>query len=267
MDTFLKIYNFFITPHTGALLWIYIVSAIFAGALGLFLLTKVPKKMRKPVVVIITFLAGLFLSLEFLIPKDNIFTYAMPKVANFQLVTGCFTVFLGLGSLFLIQGKKAFFKTPERINGIAFFVGFFSILLFGILMDSNVKGSEVFFDIVFSGVYVSMQAAMFSLVAFYIVSASYRAFKIKSMETGLLLLSTAIIMLALIPLGSAITGFLPKEGFWSVFRIENAGYWILTSPNMAVQRAIAFGVAVGALATSLRIWLSLEKGSFYDKEL
>lgn len=267
MDLFVNIYKFFITPQNGVMLWVYIISALAAGVFGLFLLTKIPQKARKPIVIVITFLAGLFLSLEFLLPKDNIFTYSMPKVANFQLVTGCFTVLLGLGSLFLIQGKKAAFKTPERINGIAFFVGFFSILIFGILMDSNIKGSDVFFDIVFSGIYVSMQAAMFSLVAFYIVSASYRAFKIKSMETGLLLLSTAIIMLALIPLGTAITGFLPKEGFLSVFRIENAGYWILTSPNMAVQRAIAFGVAVGAMATSLRIWLSLERGSFYDKEL
>ncbi len=261
------VYSFFATPQKGLVLWVYIFSALLAGVLGLFLLTKVPKKARKPVVAVITFIAGLYLSLEFLIPHDNIFTEAMPKVANFQLVTGCFTVLLGLGSLFLVQGKKAFFRSGERINGIGFFAGFFGILISGFLMDSGVKGSEQIFDILFSGLYVSMQAAMFSLVAFYIVSASYRAFRIKSMETGLLLISTAVIMLAVIPLGSMITGFLPETGFLSVFRVEKLGYWLLISPNMAVQRAIAFGVAVGSMATCLRIWLSLEKGSFYDKEL
>lgn len=267
MSLFSDIYSFLVTPQKGLVLWVYIFSAISFGILFLFLLTKVPRKARKPIVIIVTFLAGLFLSLEFLIPNDNVFTKAMPSVANFQLVTGCFTVLLGLGSLFLIQGKNILFKTSDRINGIAFFAGFFIIMISGFLMDAKIKGAEVVFDIIFSGVYVAMQAAMFSLVAFYIVSASYRAFRIKSMETGLLLVSTAIIMLAIIPLGSAITGFLPKEGIFSALRLENAGYWILTSPNMAVQRAIAFGVAVGALATSLRIWLSLERGSFYDKEL
>ncbi|MBO4548394.1 MAG: hypothetical protein J5758_04180 [Abditibacteriota bacterium] len=261
------IYSFFITPQKGMVLWAYIFSALLAGILGLFLLTRVPKKARKPIVAAVTFAAGLYLSLEFLIPHDNIFTAAMPKVANFQLVTGCFTVLLGLGSLFLIQGKKVMFGSSERINGIGFFAGFFGILISGFLMDAGVKGCEEIFDIFFSGLYVSMQAAMFSLVAFYIVSASYRAFRIKSVETGLLLLSTAIIMLAVIPLGSVITDFLPKSGVLSVFRVEKLGYWLLTSPNMAVQRAIAFGVAVGSMATCLRIWLSLEKGSFYDKEL
>ncbi len=265
--TFADVYAFIVTPRNGLILWAYIFSALLAGILGLFLLTRVPKKARKPVVAAVTFVAGLYLSLEFLIPHDNVFTHAMPRVANFQLVTGCFTVLLGLGSLFLIQGKKVVFDRSERINGIGFFAGFFGILICGFLMDAGIKGCEQIFDIIFSGIYVSMQAAMFSLVAFYIVSASYRAFRIKSMETGLLLLSTAVIMLAVIPLGSVVTGFLPETGVLSAFRVEKLGYWLLTSPNMAVQRAIAFGVAVGAMATCLRIWLSLEKGSFYDKEL
>ena len=255
------------SPKTGLLLWIYIFSALLTGCLGLFLLTKVPKKARKPIVVVVTFLAGLFLSLEFLIPKDNIFTFAMPKVANLQLIVGSFTLFLGIGSLFFIHGKRVAHKNENRINSLGFFIGFFAIVVFGFMMDAGAKGADKLFDIIFNGIYVSMSAAMFSLVAFYIVSASYRAFRIRNLETGLLFLSTAIIMLALIPLGSFVTNFIPDKGFWSFLRVENLGYWILTSPNMAVQRAIAFGVGVGAMATSLRIWLSLERGSFYDKEL
>lgn len=254
-------------PKTGTVLWFYILGALFVGAFVLFCLTKVPKKMRKPVVAVITFVAGLFLSLEFLIPYDNVFTETMPAVSNWQLIISCFTLFMGLGSLFYLHGRRAVTKNENRINSWGFFVGFFAIIVFGILNDMNVKACDTFFSIFFSGIYVSMAAAMFSLVAFYIVSASYRAFRIRNAETSLLFFSTAIIMLALIPLGTYITDFIPQTGFFSFLRLENMGYWILTSPNMAIQRAIAFGIGVGAMATSLRIWLSLEKGNFYDTEL
>lgn len=255
------------SPKSGAVLWVYIIGALVFGAFVLFCLTKVPKKARKPVVVAVTFVAGLFLSLEFLIPFDNVFTNTMPAVSNWQLMISCFTLFMGLGSLFYLHGKRVSVKNENRINSLGFFVGFFAIIVFGILNDLNIKGTEVFFDIFFNGIYVSMAAAMFSLVAFYIVSASYRAFRIRNTETGLLFFSTAIIMLALIPIGSTITGFIPENSVFAFLKLENLGYWILTSPNMAVQRAIAFGIGVGAMATSLRIWLSLEKGNFYDTEL
>ena len=255
------------TPKTGLTLWIYILGSLVFGILVFFLLGLVPKKARKPIIAIIVFVSGLFLSLEFLIPHDNVFTQAMPSVSNFMLLISAFTIFLGLGSLFLLHGKRAVTKNDNTLNSWGFFIGFFAIVIFGILSDHNVKGSEALYNIFFNGIYIAMSSTMFSLVAFYIVSASYRAFKVRNTETSILFLSTAIIMLALIPLGASFTSFIPSDSAFAFLKLENLGYWILISPNMAVQRAIAFGIGIGSLATSLRIWLSLEKGNFYDKEL
>jgi hypothetical protein len=36
---------------------------------------------------------------------------------------------------------------------------------------------------------------------------------------------------------------------------------------MAGLRAVTFGIFVGALAMSLRIWLNLERGAFFEQEL
>ena len=108
---------------------------------------------------------------------------------------------------------------------------------------------------------------MFSLIAFYIVSAAYRAFRVRSAEAGLMMGTAAIIMLGLVPVGAMITNWLPRTGPWASFRLENITYWLLIWPNMAVQRAIEFGLAVGAMAMGLRIWLSLERGSFFDRQL
>jgi hypothetical protein len=108
---------------------------------------------------------------------------------------------------------------------------------------------------------------MFSLVAFYIVSASYRAFRVKSGEATLMMAAAFIVMLGMVPIGVYLTHWIPETGKYawlSVFRLENLTVWILTGPNAAAQRAITFGIAVGGLAMALRIWLSLERGSYLD---
>jgi hypothetical protein len=108
---------------------------------------------------------------------------------------------------------------------------------------------------------------MFSIIGFYIVSAAYRAFRIRSAEATLMLIAAFIVMLGQVPVGAWITHGLPKEGILGFFRLENLSYWILNGPNMAAQRGISFGIEIGALAMALRIWLGLERGSFFEQEM
>jgi len=51
------------------------------------------------------------------------------------------------------------------------------------------------FQIPFRGFLTSLNATMFSLIAFYIVSAAYRAFRVRSVEAGVMMITAAIIML------------------------------------------------------------------------
>lgn len=254
-------------PRHGIQLVIFIMASLGIGAIFLGLLCSVPPKFRKVLIMVVTFLGGLYIALEFLIPKHNVLTDTMPNVSNIQIVVGSFTLVLGTWNLITFHTKSITKKTAGRYNSIAFFIAFFAIMIAGFLKDASVKGIQPIFDILFTGCLLSLQATTFSLVAFYIVSAAYRAFRIKSAEAVLMMVAAAIIMLALVPIGASITAWLPKTGILSAFRLERIGYWILISPNMAVQRAIVFGIAVGAMATGLRIWLSLERGSYFDRQL
>ena len=257
----------------------FIIGALSLGGLALALLCSAPPRYRKLIVMAVTFLAGLYYSLEFLLPPEawhlkpprNPLTDWRPMVATLTQIIWSFALLLGVWNLFQIHGKAVGKRPKGWYNSAAFFIAFFAVLVAGLVKDAGcgrvASVSGDLFAILFKGFLTSLDATMFSLIAFYIVSAAYRAFRIKSLEAALMMLAAAIIMLALVPVGAAITNWLPQTGFLSAFRIERIGYWLLIGPNMAAQRAIAFGVAVGGLAMGLRIWLSLERGSFFDRQL
>lgn len=262
-------------PRHGWELAAFILGALGVGSVLLGILMSVPSRYRKTVVALVTFISGLYYSLEFLIPPNmwglhparNPLTEVRPQVGEIIMIVGSFAMLLGIWNLFQIHGATIVRRNPNRYNSAAFFVSFFTIVIVGFLKDAKVGAVSDLYTILFRGFLISLDATMFSLIAFYIVSAAYRAFRIRSAEAVLMMAAAAIIMLALVPAGAAITNWLPTTGILSVFRIERIGYWLLIWPNMAAQRAIAFGIAVGALAMGLRIWLSLEKGSFFDRQL
>lgn len=262
-----QLWTWLAAPRQGWQLALFLLGALIIGALFLGMLTAVPPRYRKSIVAGVTFVGGLFLSLEFLIPVKTPLTDAMPTVANVEIVIGSFALLLGLWNLFHIHGKTLIKHSVGWYNSAIFFVAFFSILVLGFLKDRGVSGTMEGFGILFSGFLLPLQATTFSLIAFYIVSAAYRAFRIRSGEAVLMMGAATIIMLALVPLGAVLTNWIPETSIFGALRLERIGYWILAWPNMAVQRAIAFGIGVGALATGLRIWLSLERGSFFDRQL
>lgn len=203
--------------------------------------------------------------------SDNFLTPYKEPMANALQVLGAFALGLGVYSLASIHGKMIVRRRPGWYNSLAFYIALVAIMAFGFMQRSASAGSPAqslgttMYNILFQGGLASLQAAMFSLVAFYIVSAAYRAFRIRSNEAALMMVSAFLVMLSIVPIGVWLTSGLP--GFLAWLRLENIGDWIMTVPNTAAQRGIAFGIGVGGLAMALRIWLSLERGSYFDKQM
>lgn len=115
-----------------------------------------------------------------------------------------------------------------------------------------VKGTiSQFASFLNQGLFVSLGSAMFSLLGFYIAAAAYRAFRVRSVEATLMMLAALIVMLGQIPYGIWISPHLPEIRMW-----------LLQVPSAGAARAIEMGAAIAGLVLAIRMWLSLESGSF-----
>lgn len=97
-------------------------------------------------------------------------------------------------------------------------------------------------------VFFPCNATMFALLAFFIASAAFRAFRMRNVESALLLGAAILVMLGLVPIGRAISPLFPE--------IQE---WIVEVPNNAGRRAIMMGAALGGIVTGLRVILGLER--------
>jgi hypothetical protein len=88
---------------------------------------------------------------------------------------------------------------------------------------------------------VTINSSIFSLLAFFIASAAYRAFKAKTLEATILLVAGLLVVLGQAPIMDLVS---PS---FSAIRS-----WILLFPNTAGQRGILIGAALGILAFSVR---------------
>ena len=199
--------------------------------------------MKREIPILIVGITGFAMLIQYFIPTDwseFIFTYSQDWV----IVIGIIAMPLGIWSLVKANVNKL--KVPGERFYSAVLLGCFLIMVLTCLKEeSRIMGS--FHMDLFSYVLVPIQATIFSLLAFFIASAAYRAFRARSVLATILLLTAFLIMLRFIPLGPISTINLQIDA------------WILQVPNMAANRAIMMGIGLGATGTAMKIILGIER--------
>ncbi len=267
-------------PVQGNAWYAYIAGALVFYGILLLLLMNVPQPFRKHLIRFVTFVGGLFFALEFFLPTHpqptpqdptatgNFLTPYVVPFGNFSLLIGAWTVGLGVINLIQVHGKRLLKGSEGAFNSFAFFLSMILIMVLGILQHAHPNAiNKNLYALLFSGMLQSLDATMFSIVAFYIASAAYRAFRVRTVEATLLLATAVIVMLGQIALGQVLTNWVPRNGFYvHNMHIEVLRDWILTKANTPAVRAVAFGLGIGGLAVALRIWLGLERGSYFEAQ-
>jgi hypothetical protein len=194
--------------------------------------------------LLVTFLSGAAIAALFFIPHHGA-QAVNSKLLEWTLVVYAFALILGSLSLWNSHAKKVKNRTEGWAYSIVTLTALLAIPVLGIWKGVG-EGSPV--GSIYDTVNSPLASSMFALLAFVIASAAFRAFRARSIEATLLLLTAIVMMIGRVSIGEFISAKLP-----------GVTEWLLDVPNMAAKRAVAIGVGLGAVSTALKIILGIER--------
>jgi hypothetical protein len=206
-------------------------------------------KRRLPLIIVASI--GILMICQYYIPTSwsgSFLTYVMTGIR----IIIAFTLLIGVYSLCRVHFIRIRRQTPGWAYSIVMYIGFITMTFCG-LKWGTASGTP--FMWIFDNILTPLASTVFSILAFYIVSAVYRAFRARTFEATIMLIAAIIIMIGRVPIGDMISEHLP---YW--LRTSTLTFWIFQYPVVAARRAIMLGIALSVVATSLRIILGIERG-------
>jgi hypothetical protein len=211
--------------------------------------------MRREVPLIITGVVGVIFVIQYFIPHAP-FNRFNSWFSDWFAIIGACAIWLGALNLMRISADKVYRRRSGWGYSLIIIASFILISIIGFIGGTHFRDQGTGFDWLYTWVYSPLSATMFALLAFFVASASYRAFRARNLEATLLLLAAFFVMIGRVPVGDAIGSVihLPEALMPSKITI-----WIMGFINSAGQRAIMIGIALGIVSTSLRIILGIER--------
>ncbi len=202
--------------------------------------------MRRTLPLFLTFVVGMFPIFAFFVPHRAV-SDLNQQLDTWLVIVAAFALPLGVVNLVGSNITKIKRKQKGWPYSIVLLAGLSVMAFYGIM--GGEQGFHPKFQYMFVNMVSPLQATMFSLLAFYVASAAYRAFRARNIEATVLLAAAIIVMLGRIPFGDMLTGG----------RMTPLSEWIMTKPNAAAQRGIIIGAALGAASMQIRVILGIER--------
>ena len=280
----------------------FIAGGLILGIVLFLAVMNTPIQARRPLVWLVTFLSGGFMVAYTYWPKPinfdaktelprngvesvgSFLQQSFGTVSSFVQIIAAFLLGLGIFSLLKIHLTNIARKKKDWVFSMVLLVSMFSMIIFGYWDFSIRQGNKAIDfddpqfwqmpnmvrDFLFDGLLQQMDAAMFSIIAFFILSAAYRAFRARSVEATILLGTALLVILSLMGVVAGMwddavvamagTDKSAKADFLLNFKITEVAGWIKNTFQTPAITGIKFGIGLGTISMALRIWLGLEKG-------
>ncbi|OUW60251.1 MAG: hypothetical protein CBD58_04940 [bacterium TMED198] len=167
-------------------------------------------KRQMPLLIVIG--VGFLTLLGHFINNQSIQNYVDNDGMQWFDIIASFAAILGALNLIKVQAVRVVRKQNNwqystiAILGFALSIiaGFFYIGVDDVAWGAHVQTEGTLFKWIFFNLFTPLSATMFALLAFFVASASYRAFRIRNFEATLLLISGIVLMIGRVPIGSEI---------------------------------------------------------------
>jgi hypothetical protein len=202
---------------------------------------------RRQLPLLIVALGGIVMILEYFF-RAHWLSVAREDFAKWARVGFTAAVYVGILNLAFVNLQRVLAMRRGWMYHAVLLVALVGTFLPGVVVGWDVGPT----DWVFVNVYTPLTATMFGLLAFFIASAAYRAFRIRNVEAALLLVSAVVVMLGNVPLfrGEAATLFSRLQTF------------VMEGPMTGGQRAILMAAAIGAIFFAMKILTGVDRSYF-----
>jgi membrane-associated phospholipid phosphatase len=200
--------------------------------------------MRREIPMAICFLAGISFILEYFIPHQKVLSI-FETFRQWAIIVIAFAYVLGLANIVRVNYHVIQKRSRDWLYKVILLVCLFFMIIVGVW--GGIEEGTIFGWVYYNAQY-PLQATMFALLAFFIASAAFRAFRIRTFEASLLAVTAVLVMIGRVPIG---------EKLWGTF--PDLTEWIMNVPQLAGKRAIMIGAALGAVSTALKVLTGLER--------
>ncbi len=154
-----------------------------------------------------------------------------------------FALLLGLVNVLRVHVRKI----SRREEGWIYSIALLAVAV--VVLVAGIPGSDTrFVTWIFDNVLFPLKAATFSLLAFFVATAAYRGFRLRSLESFAFMVAAIMVLLGQVPVGRYLSELVPA-----------AKDWLLAVPATAGARGIIIGVALGTIATGVRVLVGIDR--------
>jgi hypothetical protein len=210
--------------------------------------------------------AGIYFIVEFLLRgiwptsvDKGFFDKVNPVFTDVLIVIGIFAVGVGIVNIFMVHVHRIVHLRPSWEHSIVLLFAFFTIMTFAVLKWTGpqplpgqpYEGRGGLFDYVITKIMVHMNSTIYSFLAFFATSAALRAFRVRGLESAVMMVAAVIVLLSMAP----------ETSFPLLAGVRE---WMDAKLNAAVFRALTFGMILGGITVAIRIWLGIERGGMFE---
>jgi len=193
---------------------------------------------------VVAMTVGLLVLADFFVNSDSVNALGLYLVRAASVVAA-FALVLGMVNVLTVHLGKVYARDRSWGYSMVLLGSLFFTLGVGFVTGGPASPQmQQLFEVVL----FPLEATLFSLLGFFVVTAAFRAFRVKNFETGLFVTFAIIVLLGQVPIGAMLWDQLPV--------IKD---WVLDVPALSGARGILLGVALGTVATGLRVLLGLDR--------
>jgi len=205
---------------------------------------------------VVIFSTGFFYAFTYYVSVSKPIDLQSVADSSLAYLTALITTAFGIGIINLtrIHWRNIKLKRPDWKFSVVLIGSLYGMAIFsmisspvaldpqGVIIPSSVIAAVVpLWNFLYYDILVSINTSIFSLLAFFIASTAYRAFRVRTLESTVLLAAGLLVIIGEAPISDLI---------WPGFSAIHD--WIMIIPNAAGQRGILIGAALSIIAFSVR---------------